>query len=206
MGPRERPFLREGDLRALSGGRVGKQRAQGLVDLAEPLAVKAGERLYRSLFELLVSEQRLVQRHAVAWLAGHDPLQSLDAASRRELAAPAAALRDGGMNPPDPPGASSRSGPRALLELLVATGEVLLLPGQPPAQKIALHREAVVHAQEQLLAAFPPPLPFTVSRARELLRSTRKFTVPLLEHLHASGQTRRRGDLHVFVTRSPGGE
>jgi selenocysteine-specific elongation factor len=193
---------------------LGRHHAAHPLRAGAPLSVcrgalpaAAGERLYRGLLERLVQQERIVQRHGQAWLAGHDPLQSLDAAARQDLLALAAMLRDGGMNPPDPPCTSGPAGPRPLLDLLVSSGEVLLLRGQPPAQKIALHRDAVARAQEELRAAFPPPSPFTVSKARELLRSTRKFTVPLLEHLHATGQTQRRGDLHVFVaTPSCGGE
>ena len=45
------------------------------------------------------------------------------------------------------------------------------------------------------------------AQARELLGSTRKFTVPLLQHLHARGETQRRADLHVFAPSCPpGGE
>ena len=84
---------------------------------------------------------------------------------------------------------------------------MLLLPGQPVTQKIAFHRDALAQAQNMLRTAFPPPTPFTVGKARELLGSTRKFTVPLLQHLQASGDTLRRGDLHVFAPGdSPGGE
>jgi selenocysteine-specific elongation factor len=165
-----------------------------------------GEALRRRLLELLADEGRIVQRAGAVALAGHDPLQALDAADRTSLAELATAFRAGGMQPPDPPQTADARA-RSLLDLLVAQGEVLLLPGQPSTQRVAFHREALADARRRLAAAFPPPDAFTVSQARELLASTRKFTVPLLEHLHATGQTRRRGDLHAFVPdRSPGGE
>ena len=50
--------------------------------------------------------------------------------------------------PPDPPSPQAQPRERALLDLLVARGEVLLLPGQPPTQKIAFHHEALADAQE----------------------------------------------------------
>jgi hypothetical protein len=114
------------------------------------------------------------------------------------------AFRAGGMQPPDPPCAGSHE--HALLELMIARGDILLLPGQPPSQRVALHSGAVAAAKATLVASYPPPGGFTVSQARALLGSTRKFTVPLLEHLHASGATHRRGDLHAFsVDHSSGG-
>lgn len=54
-------------------------------------------------------------------------------------------------------------------------------------------------ARRELGAAYPPPAQFTVSQARERLRSTRRFIVPLLEFLDASRFTRRAGDLRSFV-------
>lgn len=163
--------------------------------------------LQRCVLELLAGEQRIVLRPGQAALAQHDPLRSLDPASRARLRELAASFRAGGMQPPDPPPAQGEPGARALLDLLVAQGELLLLPGQPPTQRIAFHRDALAAARDRLAAAFPPPNPFTVSEARALLGSTRKFTVPLLQYLHATGQTRRRGDLHAFVPEVlPGGE
>lgn len=166
------------------------------------------EQLQRRLLELLASEQRIQLRAGQVALAGHDPLHALDGESRARLRDLAAAFRDGGLQPPDPPDARAEPRTRALLDLLVAQGELLLVPGQPPTQRIAFHRDALAEARLRLAAAFPPPKPFTVSQARSLLGSTRKFTVPLLEHLHATRQTRRQGDLHAFVPEAfpPGGE
>ena len=166
---------------------------------------RSAQVLHRCALQLLEEERRIVQRPGLARLSGHDPRQGLDARQRAELAALDNAFRAGGMNPPDAPPESDRR-QRALLDLLVAAGDVLLLPGQPPSQRIAFHREALLQAQGALQSAFPPPTAFTVSKALELLGSTRKFTVPVLQHLHASGATVRRGDEHVFAQPvSPGG-
>lgn len=179
---------------------------------AAPLSVcrgalppQAGDAFHRKVMELLQQEGRVVVRQATARLAGHDAMQALDASTREALLALGQAFRDGGLQPPDPPSPQAQPRERALLDLLVARGEVLLLPGQPPTQKIAFHQEALADAQQRLAAAFPPPVCFTVSEARALLGSTRKFTVPLLQHLQASGRTRRRGDLHMFVQETSNG-
>ncbi|MGN6390522.1 MAG: SelB domain-containing protein, partial [Burkholderiaceae bacterium] len=84
--------------------------------------------------------------------------------------------------------------------LLVEQKRLILLPGQLAGQRIAFHVEAVEAALRRLREAYPAPKQFTVSDARALLGSTRKFTVPLLEHLDAAGHTRRRGD-HRGVAR-----
>ncbi len=91
--------------------------------------------------------------------------------------------------------------------LLVARGDVLLLPEQPSGHRIALHHDALGLAHRRLREAFPSPRCFTVSQVRELLGWTRKFKVPLLQHLNVSAHTRRLGDGHVSTAQlSTGGE
>lgn len=161
------------------------------------LPADAPEALYRRLLALLQERGELLLSHGEVRCPEHDPLQHLDARSREALDALAASFRRGGMTPPDPPPPGTP--PRRLLDLLVAQGEVLLVPGQLPTQRIAFHRDALAAARDTLAATFPAPNAFTVAQARELLGTTRKFAVPLLEHLHATGHTRRRGDQHMFV-------
>ncbi|MEJ7928560.1 selenocysteine-specific translation elongation factor [Ramlibacter sp. AN1015] len=163
------------------------------------LPEQVGDVLWRRLLERLEAAGSLVRRDSLAALPRHDPVQAMDPATRDALQALESAFREGGMAPPDLPRPGSDARLRALLDLLVTRGDILLLPGQPPTQRIGLHAEAVRQARGTLAAAFPAPQGFTVSQARELLGSTRKFTVPLLQHLHATGQTRRQGDLHAFV-------
>jgi selenocysteine-specific elongation factor len=52
-----------------------------------------------------------------------------------------------------------------------------------------------------LLAEFPEGV--TVAQVRDALGTTRKFMLPLLAHLDASGVTRRRGDLRIGGPRLP---
>ena len=45
----------------------------------------------------------------------------------------------------------------------------------------------------------------TVAQVRDALGTTRKYILPLLAHLDATGVTRRRGDLRVAGPRLPAG-
>lgn len=65
--------------------------------------------------------------------------------------------------------------------LLRITGDIVLLP-DAPAQAVALLREL--------------PAPFTVSEARQVLGTSRRVAVPLLEYLDAHGRTERCDDQH----------
>jgi selenocysteine-specific elongation factor len=55
--------------------------------------------------------------------------------------------------------------------------------------------DAAVTVVAGLLNEFPDG--FTVSAAREALGTTRKYAMPLLAHLDATGVTRRRGDIRI---------
>lgn len=197
--------LRERMLAALRSWHAAHpmKAAAPLVVCQAAIPPASGDALQRALLDRLQADGCIVRRDGQVALAGHDPLRALDEPSLARLQALDQRYRAGGMQPPDPPAVHERE--RALLELMVARGDILLLPGQPPTQRIALHAAAVANAKDRLLAAYPPPAGFTVSEARALLGSTRKFTVPLLQHLHASGLTRRRGDLHAFVDNALGG-
>ncbi|GIH95701.1 SelB C-terminal domain-containing protein [Planobispora siamensis] len=56
----------------------------------------------------------------------------------------------------------------------------------------------------EILAALPQP--FTAAQARQALNSTRRVTIPLLEHLDRLGRTRRTTDSLREVTRGAGRE
>jgi selenocysteine-specific elongation factor len=59
---------------------------------------------------------------------------------------------------------------------------------------LLFHSDAVAEARS-LIAGTEDGV--TPSQFRDLTHSTRKFAVPLLEYLHRSGLTERRGDRHV---------
>ena len=59
---------------------------------------------------------------------------------------------------------------------------------------ILFHRDAVAEAQRRLAEALARPEGFTAGEAGALLGISRKFSIPLLEHLDALRFTRRAGD------------
>jgi selenocysteine-specific elongation factor len=113
-----------------------------------------------------------------------DPVQA--AARDRLLAALGAA-------PFAPPrldeAAASAGASTALVRELEAAGDIVRL--QPD---LALLASAVEDAVARLRAAFVAEGPLTAARAKDLLGTTRKFALPLLEHLDRTGRTRRVGD------------
>jgi selenocysteine-specific elongation factor len=89
---------------------------------------------------------------------------------------------------------------RAELGELVRRGHVVSLDGVCfSSAAVDLAARVVAH----LLAGNPEG--FTVADARDALGTTRKYAVPLLTHLDATGVTKRRGDRRVAGSRLPTG-
>ncbi|NEX64590.1 selenocysteine-specific translation elongation factor [Noviherbaspirillum galbum] len=161
------------------------------------LPAALADTMFRKILSLMHASGRVVCQQGTVRLAGHDPLAGMEARERAEAEALERRVLEGGMTPPDLPCAGQRG--EALLRLLAEHGRLVLLPGQLAGQRIVFHREAIAEAERKLREAFPAPARFTVSQAREVLGSSRKFVVPLLEHFDARGRTRRHGDNRVMA-------
>ena len=86
--------------------------------------------------------------------------------------------------------------PRAAQEVweaLVDNGAVVRLT-----QDVFLHRQAVDEAVAQVRAYIPEHGPMTAAQFRDLVGTTRKYAVPLLEWLDAQRVTRRLGDVRAL--------
>jgi selenocysteine-specific elongation factor len=172
-----------------SGAPLSWCRASLPADLAPPV--------FRAVLQHMADAGRIEVADGLARLHGHDPLQALAAADRRLARDIEARLREGGMMPPDVAVLAVGRRPAALLRMLAGQGCCVLLEGQLAGQRIAFHRDAVQSALERLHDAYPPPAQFTVSDARSLWNTSRKFAVPLLEHFDRRGHTSRKGDLRT---------
>jgi selenocysteine-specific elongation factor len=149
----------------------------------------------------LFAEGRIRLSGAGVALSEHDPVAQLSPAARARLDAIEQAHRAGGATPPgrgDLP--ESQPGDEALVDLLVELGRLVPLRNVALRQTVVFHIEAFTGALEALKAAFPPPTRFTTGEARAALGTSRKFIVPLLEHLDARGETAREGDVRFLPT------
>ncbi|MFN2615213.1 MAG: selenocysteine-specific translation elongation factor [Actinomycetota bacterium] len=131
-----------------------------------------------------------------AWVESHGSIVRLTTHSvalspQQEQARDAllADLRASGFSPPPLGELCDRYGEpfvRAMLDagVLVKVGEDLVYSGDQLAA-------ARAHIQQAMSAEGP----LTAARIKDLLGTTRKWAIPLLEYLDSSGFTRRRGDL-----------
>jgi selenocysteine-specific elongation factor len=90
---------------------------------------------------------------------------------------------------------------RAEVRELVRRGDVVEQDG------IYFASSAIAEAARRLATALAAnPEGVTVAEARDLLTTTRKYVLPLLNHLDQTGVTRRRGDVRIAGPRLPAGE
>jgi selenocysteine-specific elongation factor len=85
-----------------------------------------------------------------------------------------------------------------VLNALVEQGRLVKLTGD-----ILFLREKYADAVGQLVSHLQEHGSITVSEARDLLGTTRKYIVPLLEHMDALRITRRQGDKRLLGLNLP---
>jgi selenocysteine-specific elongation factor len=96
--------------------------------------------------------------------------------------------------PPSPQEIAAKAGlslPRVeeILHLLDEEGEVLKL-----AEGIHLHKNALAEARRRIGGRIEAQGPLTAADARDVIGSSRKFVIPILEELDREGFTVRKGD------------
>lgn len=131
-------------------------------------------------------------------LANHQP--RLDESQAAALESVEAVLRQGEFSPPDwddvPLHAQLEPRLWKVLEAhLLETGRAVKV-----APNIVYLESVLEEGRRRLAEAFRQEGPLTASRAREVLNTSRKYIIPLLEHYDQTHFTRRAGDVrHVSV-------
>ncbi|HHW91915.1 MAG TPA: selenocysteine-specific translation elongation factor [Firmicutes bacterium] len=101
------------------------------------------------------------------------------------------------FSPPPPAEAIARLGTGEAGEVylaLVEEGTLVRL-----SDDLAFHRRAVEEAREKILAQIRAEGSITVSQLRDLLQTSRRYALPLLEYFDAQRLTRRVGDKRVLA-------
>lgn len=107
-----------------------------------------------------------------------------------------AELRAAGASPPSAAELRARHG-ADLLKALVRSGDLVEV-----SPDLIYPAEWLDSIKESIRAQLAPKGPFTVAQFRDMVGTTRKFAVPLLEHLDRSGFTARKKDLRVLGPRA----
>ena len=156
-----------------------RQRIEDLLDHAGPLGLDLATLDERDRAVAAGLEGTVVEAGRLQRVGAADPLD--DHPWVRDL-------EDAPFTPPPPPPDVGRGDIREL----VRRGTVVEIDGVAFAAT-AVDRAAAV--LRELFAAKPDGA--TVADVRDALGTSRKFVLPLLAHLDATGRTRRRGDLRI---------
>ncbi|HWE39236.1 MAG TPA: selenocysteine-specific translation elongation factor [Isosphaeraceae bacterium] len=161
--------------------------------LAAELPDLDSDALIAALLDRLKGRGLVVGDARAVALKGHGP--KLSQAERRLKDDLAAALRAGGLSPPDFADLTALAGPRApalpeLLALLIEE-ETIVEVGH----RLYLDAEADAELRRLVVARLSDGSAITMAELRDLLGTTRKYAVPLGEYLDRLGLTLRDGDL-----------
>ncbi|WP_158043341.1 selenocysteine-specific translation elongation factor [Skermanella pratensis] len=130
-----------------------------------------------------------------------DPAALLSERDRGALAAVEAPFREGGLTPPDIAAVVGSDKARfQAVRYLVRTGTLVRTTDRVQKRDILFHRDAVAKAKRIMAIHLADRAGgFLVADLGRLLGITRKFSIPLLEHLDADGFTRRQDDRRVIA-------
>ena len=109
-------------------------------------------------------------------------------------------LRTAGLSPPDIGALAPDLPARRLLDGLVRAGLVIRAPDRVQKREILFHRDAI-DAARRALAPLLADRPLLVSEIGAALGISRKYSVPLLEHLDSVQFTRRVAERRVLAGR-----
>ena len=168
-------------------------------DLRRDLPPKLHAMIFDRLIADLVQAGRLQIVDGLIARTGYSPETALTPIERRIRDEMAEAFRLGGLMPPgikEAVGSDRRK--RDLYRMLLQCGTLIAAGETASVRTVVFHRDAIAGSARILSAKMPRGTACAVSELTAILGMTRKYSVPLLEHLDALGVTRRNGDLRTY--------
>jgi selenocysteine-specific elongation factor len=170
-------------------------------ELRSRLFARLPARAFASLLEYWQGVGLLKDEGSYVARLGFTPTPTPD--QERALQALRAAFREGGWQPPPPEevyrqlGLTAEEG-QELLRYLVQREELVRV-----AEGLYFSREAVAEARERITALIREKGPVELAAIRDLLGSSRKYVVPLMEYFDQVHLTKRVGDKRVLYAEKP---
>lgn len=185
-------------LAAVDAHHVSNPRQQGVAagSVRKQLSAPAHADVFQHAIDEAVEGGQLHDDNGILRSSGFDPYGNLSDNERGVAEDIERIFRSGGLAPP-PVDTVLRTSPnhRSLYKLLMEMGQIVPLRTYDRNSKIALHRDTLRNVEQLLHENYPYPKDFAVSDVRDLLGATRKYVVPLMEHLDATGVTIRTGNV-----------
>jgi selenocysteine-specific elongation factor len=176
---------------------------------ADPIAVAIPHRSPRSSFRndthpavIAAAEARLHERGVTrpapggVRLVSHDPRRYLTDTQTGRIQALEHQYETNAFCPDDEAAPMDAN----LIAILLDEGRLIAVRNHSLRRTVLFHASAPQRACRRLADTFPPPACFTTGEARIALHTSRKFIVPLLEHMDAVGLTLRSGDERTLAS------
>jgi len=162
--------------------------------LKSTLGSKIDQKGFQSLTGLLETRGEIVLEEATARLPDHRPTLTESQEALAHLIE--TEYRAAGLNPPLNQEAEARYGAEAreLMNILAERGALVKLTPE-----LCFHSEAMERAEKALKEYLSSNDRITVAEFRDLVDSSRKYVVPLLEHFDRRRVTRRAGDVRTLA-------
>lgn len=164
--------------------------------LPKELSSKPSAEVLRHALGDLIEQRRVQNSHEILSIVGYDPFASLGEQQRKLLGEVEQIFLSGGLEAASPQAVvGSDKAKQELYRLLLETGRLVRLKTYDRKSQLVLHANTLNDVKQAISNKFPYPEPFALKDVRDLLGSTRKYVVPLMEHLDATGTTVRSGNL-----------
>jgi selenocysteine-specific elongation factor len=187
--------IREKALDAVAQHHRSRPHEPGLALSALAGALLVDAAIAEWLARELTLDGRLIQTGGLYRAPGFDLSKQGDETTRRIEDI----VRRAGLHPPDEAEILRLDRAAAgALTYLVSTGLLIKTVDRVQNRAIFFHREAIEAARAILTDRLGASAGFSAGEAGAALGITRKFSIPLLEHLDSTRFTRRRGDRRVI--------
>ena len=160
------------------------------------LSAKPDDDVLRHALSDLLSKRQLQNKNGILCILGFDPLADLTSHERILVQELEDTFLQFDLSPPPLDSVVGQDQTkRDLCRLLIDSGRLVRLKTYDRSSSLVVHADILENVFQKLKNKYPYPSKFAVSDARDLLGSTRKYVIPLMEHLDATGITTRIKDL-----------
>lgn len=185
-------------LSSMTDSHKEKPHHRGLTvgNLKNKLNAKPDDDVLRHALNDLLSKGQLQNKNGVLCIFGFDPLADLTSHERALIQELESTFLQFGLSPPPLDSVvGQNSTKRDLCRLLTDNGRLVRLKTYDRSSSFVVHADILENVFQKLENKYPYPNKFAVSDVRDLLGSTRKYVIPLMEHFDATGITTRIKDL-----------
>lgn len=166
----------------------------------EELRAQFGSRMdpkgFQAVIALMAASGEIVASENTVRLSSHTP--TLDERQQKILSSISTDILNAGVNPPLVGELVQKYGPetREMLSFLIERGELVKVTPD-----LLFHSRVIRQTEEALRHYLQTNGRMTVAQFRDLVGSSRKYVVPLLEYFDAKRVTRRVGDFRMLAER-----